>query len=66
MAGVQRDNKEISGEKLESEGYEKNLRQIFDKNFKDRSAVDAKFLLYVEDCVDEKINSSKKIKANER
>ncbi len=40
------------------------MREIFDKNFKDRSAVDAKFLRYVEECVGEKINKSKALSMN--
>ena len=66
MVGVQVNSSEKNAKNLETEEYEKNLRQIFDKNFKERSAVDARFLRYVEDCVDENINTSKKLQKDKK
>jgi hypothetical protein len=64
MVGRQGYNSEKSAENSENEDYEKNLRHIFDEKFKERSAVDTRFLRYVKNCVDESINLSKKLQAN--
>lgn len=41
------DNKEKTSNNSYNDGHEQNLRSIFDKNFRGRSAVDAKFLGYI-------------------
>ena len=39
--------------------HEENLREVFDKNFKERSNVDSSYLKYIEEYVDEKIMALK-------
>lgn len=37
--------------------HENNLKDIFEKKYKNRSIIDAKFLKYLEDYVENEINS---------